>query len=318
MKTTNSNIGHAFFYQEANEIQASNIFSTGDVIYSYGYHFPLAAIVRNKNEEKIAYFLTSSDYSVTTAKHKSHVFRSCPNDLPVFSIPLDEIKIFPGYQGNKVEMTKEASIQIQGYYLLKAKNHLHDANNRRNPNYIRHDVNQAYQTIRSFYKFRDLFTGKKRLSKKDLELIRSINSFDFSDLEEKIKKYEERQDFLDQTRHEREEKTRQRRLKESQEIIENWQSGSLPVLPYKVKDLIKYDLVRITEDNRIQTSQNITLTCEESLFFYKALRANLVKEGSKINHYTVQRIDDQEVKIGCHLFKIEHLLNVGSKLNCTG
>lgn len=45
---------------------SDNIFIEGDVIYDYGYHFPMAIRMPGKK----AYFNTDG-YSVTTAKHKS-------------------------------------------------------------------------------------------------------------------------------------------------------------------------------------------------------------------------------------------------------
>jgi len=48
--------------------QGSRVFSTGDVIWSYGYHFPMA--IRDR-ENKVVYVNTSK-YSQSTSKHQSY------------------------------------------------------------------------------------------------------------------------------------------------------------------------------------------------------------------------------------------------------
>ena len=60
-----------------------NMYIKGDTIYSYGSHFPISRKLDGRgdnipetvtfNGKPVALF-TSQDYSVTTARHKSHVF----------------------------------------------------------------------------------------------------------------------------------------------------------------------------------------------------------------------------------------------------
>jgi len=54
--------------------KSSSMFIDGDVIYSYGYHFPLA--VRHPHSDwgqGIRYLRNADDYSATTSRHKSVV-----------------------------------------------------------------------------------------------------------------------------------------------------------------------------------------------------------------------------------------------------
>lgn len=64
--------------------KTGHMFIDGNIIYSYGYHFPIASLIGAR------YALFNSDgYSNTTARHKSHVYSAlleadkiiieCPN-----------------------------------------------------------------------------------------------------------------------------------------------------------------------------------------------------------------------------------------------
>ena len=62
-----------------------NFYFSGDTIYSYGSHFPIAHHVENKRGES-AVLLTTRSYSVTTSGHTWTVQRACEH-LTVFHVP---------------------------------------------------------------------------------------------------------------------------------------------------------------------------------------------------------------------------------------
>jgi hypothetical protein len=63
-----------------------NLYFTGDTIYSYGSHFPIARHVTNDTGER-AVLLTTATYSVTTSSHCSAVRSAIPSGIPVFYVP---------------------------------------------------------------------------------------------------------------------------------------------------------------------------------------------------------------------------------------
>jgi hypothetical protein len=63
-----------------------NLYFEGDVIYSYGSHFPLAAHVTNA-KGKPAILINSGRYSVTTSGHQSGVRQAIPSDAVTFEVP---------------------------------------------------------------------------------------------------------------------------------------------------------------------------------------------------------------------------------------
>lgn len=66
----NSQLAHNWFYSVKEEQQGSNIFYEKNIIYSYGYHFPIAIKL-----DKYVLF-NSNSYSNTTSKHQNHVLNS--------------------------------------------------------------------------------------------------------------------------------------------------------------------------------------------------------------------------------------------------
>lgn len=65
---------------------SANIFSEDDKIYSFGYHYTIARIVR---DEKIV-FINRHKYSNTTQKHRWKVRRALPSDYTVFEVSSPE------------------------------------------------------------------------------------------------------------------------------------------------------------------------------------------------------------------------------------
>jgi hypothetical protein len=72
--------------QEEARNRQGNLYFTGDTIYSYGSHFPIARHVTNDAGER-AVLLTTGTYSVTTSGHCSAVRSAIPPGIPVFHVP---------------------------------------------------------------------------------------------------------------------------------------------------------------------------------------------------------------------------------------
>lgn len=64
----NKNVSKAFAQGE--QAKTKNLFIEGDVIYSYGYHFPLCLRLNN------GFVINSDGYSQTTARHKGEIVRA--------------------------------------------------------------------------------------------------------------------------------------------------------------------------------------------------------------------------------------------------
>ena len=72
--------------QEDARNRQGNLYFTGDTIYSYGSHFPIARHVTNDAGQRAVLFTTAT-YSVTTSSHCSAVRSAIPSGIPVFHVP---------------------------------------------------------------------------------------------------------------------------------------------------------------------------------------------------------------------------------------
>ena len=73
----NRQLPHVWYNQEKQSGSASNMFFIGNVIYSYGTHFPIAVI-----KNGLVLFTTNS-YSVSTSKHISLVHGAIPSGTKI-------------------------------------------------------------------------------------------------------------------------------------------------------------------------------------------------------------------------------------------
>lgn len=85
MKYNNQEIVEAFVNGEIHKGTANNIFVEGNVLYSYGEHFPMAIkLYDDEGDEGNAYFIINKGkYSVTTSRHQCHL----RNALIKYNIP---------------------------------------------------------------------------------------------------------------------------------------------------------------------------------------------------------------------------------------
>lgn len=75
-----------------------HLFIENDIIYSYGYHFPISK--RFKLDDDIYYLFNINNYSSTTAKHKNKVLRNLPYNRIIFIMDCDISKIKQQYSHN--------------------------------------------------------------------------------------------------------------------------------------------------------------------------------------------------------------------------
>lgn len=81
----NSMVAHLWANEKEESARGSNLFFEGRSIYSYGCHFEVGRIVRNKCGEK-AYLLNDKYYSSSTCKHQHCVRSAIPTGSKVFSV----------------------------------------------------------------------------------------------------------------------------------------------------------------------------------------------------------------------------------------
>lgn len=84
MSNTHDVVAHNWAHQTGRAQRGFNMFYDGDTIYSYGRHFPIARLTTDASGRRVVLF-TTEGYSVSTAKHKSIVWRAVSH-LPMFHV----------------------------------------------------------------------------------------------------------------------------------------------------------------------------------------------------------------------------------------
>lgn len=81
---THMEVVHNWAKQSGKDKKGFNMYSRGNIIFSYGEHFPIARIM----EVSRIVLMTSEGYSVSTAKHKSYTWRGIHKaGLKAFVVP---------------------------------------------------------------------------------------------------------------------------------------------------------------------------------------------------------------------------------------
>lgn len=81
----NSMVAHLWANEKQESAHGSNFYFEGASIYSYGYHFEVGRIVRNKHGRK-AYLINDEYYSNTTSQHQAYVRNAIPVGEKVFQV----------------------------------------------------------------------------------------------------------------------------------------------------------------------------------------------------------------------------------------
>ncbi len=287
-------ICHEFYHQKEGRTERNghNVFYDRDVLYSYGHHFPMVRKIRNKKGELVAYLINSNSYSVTTSKHQGYAMSACPNDAPIFYVRTK----FLDYRG------KDAHKIILRDFIDSAHSNIESATKRRKAELFERDVRTARSYIANIQEYEKLFKVKLRLRKADKELIEALNNEGkLSELSAKLNQAAS--------------KVRQTALRKHEKDLIEWRNG----IKQSINRLNGFDYLRIIVsegEQKIQTSQGLTFDCKESKQFYNAIRLKKVKSGTEFKNYYVNKIDENELRIGCHTLKIKECLTIGAKLKC--
>jgi hypothetical protein len=263
--STHSEVCHVWAQQKQSEGKASRIFFDGPSIYSYGRHFEMARFI-----DANTVFVTTRGYSVSTAKHLSLV-RGAVTHKTVFQVPS-----FTNHAENV-----QHYIELAREYFDKAKRA------RTSTTYL---LGVAKHTVTILREYLEQFPTP--IPDSHAELWTALNHGTYLDGEVQAallkKEREARKAELESQRLRREEKER-----EEQERLEKWIAGEL-VYGY-------FSAMRLrVRENEVETTHGAKVPVIEARKLYRALKAGIDVAGQHIGHYTVTRLDKEEIVIGCH------------------
>lgn len=105
MGKTNKEIVEDFFRNPWGSGKSGNIFFEEGVIYSYGYHFPMAVLLSSGS-----YLLNGDSYSSTTSNHQSIVRRLCPSDRII--VPFSALELAFGRNSHRLGRKLQEDLEI--------------------------------------------------------------------------------------------------------------------------------------------------------------------------------------------------------------
>ena len=278
-----------------------NLYFTGDIIYSYGSHFPIARHVANEAGER-GVLLTTATYSVTTSSHCSAVRSAIPSGIPVFHVP----NVCHGrYSGSELTADDHAS-NLGDYAERIEKNVITSA--RARLSYTKEWNHEHAACLRDEAIAYCAFFGLP------IPKIPEVPELD-SDALTAIRKREAKcaAEKAEQTKRERAEA-----LVRQQELITKWRAGLYSGCLYDVPSMLRID------GDEVVTSRGARFPvshAKRALAFIRRVRESgqaYVRNGHTIHlgPYALDRIEpDGMVKAGCHVVSFEEIERIAPTLD---
>jgi hypothetical protein len=246
-----------------------NFYFSGDTIYSYGSHFPIARHVENKRGES-AVLLTTRSYSVTTSGHTWTVAGACKH-LTVFRVP-DVTSTEPRPQ----------FADYRARYVTLARKY---AKSRQNKPYI---LSALRDLVEEANRFAEFFGLRGRLTLPD----------DLTAMVAECQAIEKR---------EREQKQREerKREREARERLQKWVDGEIDYCPNGYGEPIR---LRVKGDE-LQTSRGARVPLAHAVKAFRIIKRlhdkgqAYERNGHTIHlgHFPLDSIDSAgNVRAGCH------------------
>lgn len=261
-------------------------------IYSYGYHYLAAEIYRVKNEDVV--LINSSRVSNTTAKHLSEI-RSA-------SIHLKQLQT--KYVSDPIKSLKEEHANLAEEYF--------DFFNAKPTKWIewyewKELWNNFEDDVSSFNKFCDLF-DRVSLKINLTELQETLWREKFHELKDKRAERNTPEAIAKRisARAKATEK-KEKALKEKlSKEIQNWRMGSPAGSNLRY---LRPQILRIKE-GRLETSGGASVPMNEAYDLLRKIRTKKARKGSKVGQFKLDRIENEQVIIGCHCIDLKEAMEV--------
>jgi len=296
-------IPHLWAHRSQDEARnrQGNLYFTGDTIYSYGSHFPIARHVVSEAGERAVLFTTAS-YSVTTSSHCSAVRSAIPSGIPVLHVPnVCHVR----YSGS--ELTADDHAGNLADYADRIEKHVVTSARARS-SYAKEWNHEHAVSLRDDAFAYCAFFG---LPVPNITEVPELNS----DALTAIRKREAKRaaEKAEQTK-----RARAEALVRQQELIAKWRDGVYSDYLYDVPVMLRID------GDEVVTSRGARFPvshAKRALDFVRKVRESgqaYVRNGHTIHlgPYAVDRIEpDGTVKAGCHVVSSEEIERIAPALN---
>lgn len=282
MKTvfSNSEICHVWANQNQSEgrTPTKGIFFRDGIIYSYGYHFPMAA--HFDQDEPICLF-TFRSYSNSTAKHLNYLHRATSHLKKVYCFnPENAIK---GMHNENIN-TEIENIRNEASKLIKAKK----------PAIYLQEIERLKTRLKTY-----LDTFNLSLTPEQVNSITIESKESFIELLKVEKEKQEEQNKLDLINGK---KYFAKYAKEWRNLIDNTFKGkySEKVLADKYYNSIGCPILLRVKNGNVETSKDIKIPIEKFKSYCEKLFLGEIKKDMNVYGYIVTNVLKDRIVIGCH------------------
>ena len=276
-----SEVIHVFAQQSQSEgrNQSRSIYFYDNKIYSYGSHYLLGEFI---NSETI--IINDFGYSVTTSKHINELIYATSQYNQFFTSSIDikyiqtEINAFLKclINARKPEMYISNITKLESN-LTKWVDYCKE-NKIKKEHFYRYN----YIVNKSDYKYK--------------KIVKIANSLLTPKAIEKIKAKGKKDAIKQKAKDKRELKTK----------IDKFNAYKID--RFKIGE---FDYLRLSENNQfVETSQNIRIEKNEAKKLYFAIKKKIDIRGQKIGYYTINKIDNNALTVGCHKICIKSVQKV--------
>jgi len=281
-----SEVIHVFAQQTQSEgrNQSKSIYFRENTIYSYGSHYLLGEFI---NDETI--IINDFGYSVTTSKHINELIYATSQYNQFFTSSIDikyvqtEINAFLKCLIN----ARKPEIYISN--ITKLESNLTKWVDYCKENKIKKEHFYRYNYIvnKSDYKYKKIVKiANSLLTPKAIEKIKAKGKKDA--IKQKAKDKRELKNKID---------------KFNAYKIDRFKIG-------------EFDYLRLSENKQfVETSQNIRIEKNEAKKLYFAIKKKIDIRGQKIGYYTINKIDNNALTVGCHKICIKSVQKVGELIS---
>ena len=275
-----SEVVHVFAQQTQSDgrNQSGSIYFRENKIYSYGSHYLLGEFI---NDETI--IINDFGYSVTTSKHIRELINATSQYNRFYTSSIDIKYIQTEIDYNLKKLTKANKPEIYISNITKLESNLSKWVDFCKANKISH----KYKVNKSDYNYK--------------KIVKIANSLLTPEAIEKIKAKGKKDAINQKAKDKRELKTK----------IDKFNA-------YKIDrfKIGQFDYLRLSENKQfVETSQNIRIEKSEAKKLYFAIKRKIDIRGQKIGYYTINKIDNKALTVGCHKICIKSVQKVGELIS---
>tara|TARA_R110000851_G_scaffold325509_1_gene493507 strand:- start:1208 stop:2083 length:876 start_codon:yes stop_codon:yes gene_type:complete len=278
---------HVFVQQIQSEGRnsSSSIYFRDNKIYSYGSHYLLGEYI---NPETIV--INDFGYSSTTSKHISELNYATNHKKQFFTSSICIKSVESNIEGNLEKLINARKPELYINTILQAIGRLNKW--------------AAYcKETKSFKADYKTESFKYRLLPGDSKL-KSLN---------KISSFLLTPDYLEKIKA----KGKTDAIKLKAKNVKELKTKLIEFNDYKINRFHEgeFDYLRISENGLfVETSQSIKIDLLDAKKLYIAIKRKVNIEGEKIGYYTINKIDNKALTIGCHKIDLKSVVSVGEQL----